>query len=155
MGDLVQVYLYRVARLCRAMTALGTAGGLISKQAHAFEFITGQLVCHRLQHSGIVGRCYAIRAIRAAIEKRTEVHSRQRTIAFHACFNPHFYGVASPVQQKYFFACAGDLDGSTCTPRQFAGTDLVGKRIRLAAKTPTDIGRDHPDMRLRQLQHLT
>src|SRR5258708_1059045 len=82
MGDLVQVYLYCVARLCRAMTALGTAGGLISKQGDGFEFITGELECHCLQHSGIVGRCYAIRAIRAAIEKRTEVHSRQCTSRF-------------------------------------------------------------------------
>src|SRR5260370_40592111 len=100
------------------MTTLRATRRLVGKKTHALKLVAGQLVGHSLQGAGVVGCSDAVRAIRAAIEERAEEHCCQRAIALDSCFDPHFYGMTTTVDQKYFFACAGDLDRPTGAARQ-------------------------------------
>src|SRR5579875_1765700 len=131
MRELIHMYLDGVARLRRAMPALGATRRLVGKDTHTLELVAGNFIGDSLQSTGIIGRRYAVGAIRAAIQKRAEMHSCNCAVALDTCLNPHFDGMASTMQQKDLFARAGDLDGPSQATREFAGTDFVRERIGL------------------------
>src|SRR5579859_7649020 len=54
MGYFVEMHLYSIARLCRAMPALRPAGRLVGEEAHTLEFIAGEPVCHGLQGASVI-----------------------------------------------------------------------------------------------------
>src|SRR6266699_6692187 len=69
MGYFVEMHLYGIARLCRAMPALRPTRRLVGKEAHALEFVAGELICHGLQGARVIGRGDAIRSIPTTIEE--------------------------------------------------------------------------------------
>src|SRR5690348_7981626 len=125
MGYFVEMYLYSIARLCRTMPAFGATRRLIGEKPHAFELITGELVCHGLQSAGVIRCGNAIGTIRAPVEKGAEVHGSQRSILFHASLDPHFDRVTSPMNQEHFFAGTGNFDRSACTSRQLSRANFM------------------------------
>ncbi len=48
MRKLIHMYFHRTARLCCAMTALGTTRWLVGEETHTFKLVAGQLIRHRL-----------------------------------------------------------------------------------------------------------
>ncbi len=125
MRKFVEMDLYGITRLRRPMTSLGATRRLVGKEAHPFELVAGKFVGYSLQCTGVVGGSYAIRAVCTTIQKRTEVHGCQRAVALDAGLDPHFHGMAAAVDQKHFFARAGDLDGPASAARQLTGANFV------------------------------
>src|SRR5258708_22593031 len=103
---LVEMRLYSITRLRRAMTTLRATRRLVGKKTHALKLIAGQLVGHGLQGAGVVGCSDALRAIRPAIEERAEVHCCQRAIALGSCSDPHFYAITTTCDHTSFSALA-------------------------------------------------
>src|SRR5579875_1885425 len=58
------------------------------------------------------------------------------------------------MNQEDLFSCAGELDGTPCTASKLAGADFVREGVAFAAEAAADIGRDHPNMRLRDIEHF-
>jgi hypothetical protein len=62
--------------------------------------------------------------------------------------------MATAMVEKNLLAGTGYFDRSTSAAREFAGTKLVAKGVAFAAKAATDVGRDNPHMRARQIEHF-
>src|SRR6266487_3775397 len=141
-------------RLGRPMAALWPTRRLVGKQTHPFKLIAGQCIGHRLQGTCVIGSCHTVRTICSTIQKRTEVHRRQCPIPLNAGFDPHFDGMASPVNEKHLLTGTGDLDRPTRAARQFTGTDFMREWIGLATEATSYMRRNHPYMRHWQFQDL-
>ncbi len=154
MGELVHMHFDGTAGLCCAVAALGAARRLVGEEAHALEFVAGQLIRHRLEHAGVVGGCHAIGAVSPAIEEGTEMHGGERAILLDAGLDPHFDGVTPTVYEEDFLARAGEFDRATGAAREFAGAKFVRERVGFPAKAAAYVGGDDAHVGLREFEYL-
>src|SRR5438445_55416 len=73
-GDLVDLALEAVARLCRAVPALRTARRLVRIDADAVELIRRDAVRDRQKRAGVVRGRDPVRRVRAAVQPALVVH---------------------------------------------------------------------------------
>ncbi len=152
-GDLVELDLEAEARLRRAVAPLRPAGGLVGEDPHSFEAVGRQLVGHRLQGAGVVGRGDAVAAVGAAVERRLQVLRGDRAVAPHAGAQPHQHRVAAAVAVEDLLAAERHLHRAAEAQRHLRRHDLVVERVALAAEAAAVRAGDHPDARRRHLEH--
>ena len=78
--ELVEVDFECVARLRRAVAALGAAWRLVREHARALELVALHMIRDGLKGSGVVRAGHSVRAVGAAVEQRLEVHSLDRAV---------------------------------------------------------------------------
>src|SRR6185503_9226873 len=84
LGDLVEVNFERVTRLRRAVPALWTTRRLVRERTQTLKLVTRHVIRDGLQRAGVERARHAATAIRAAVEKRLEVHRGDRAVVLHA-----------------------------------------------------------------------
>src|SRR6185312_15801490 len=126
-----------VARLSRAVAALGATGGLVGVEPHAIELVARNLVGHGQQRAGIVDRGEAIAGVGAAVEEGLQVDGGNRAILLDAGFQNHLDGVAPAMAEERLLAAEGELDGAPVSPGEATRREVVGERLALAAEAAT------------------
>src|SRR5579884_850715 len=110
LGNFVELALDGESRLHGAVTALWSAGRLVREDAATVKPVARHVVRQRIKGSGVVGRRNPVRAVRAAVESRSEVHGRDRSVLGDPGSDPHPDRVATAVAVKDFFSRQTDLD---------------------------------------------
>ena len=92
------------------MPALGSAGRFVGEGAAALVTIARDVVRGRLQCTTVKRAGDPVRAVRATVDQRLEMHSSNRAILLDAGFEFHQDGVPPPVAIKDLFTRQANLD---------------------------------------------
>ena len=136
------------------MSSLRTARWFVCEHARALELVTRHLVRHGLQRAGVERARDAVTSIRAAIEKRFEMHRRDRAIFLHARLNVHQHRMTTAMTIEDFFARQSAFDRPARDHGELADDDFVIERIALAAKSPAIWCGNHANVTGRKLKNL-
>ena len=136
------------------MAALGAARRLVGEDASALELVDRHLVRDGIDDARIERGRDAVGAVRAAVEPRLEVAARDVARAREAGLDPHQNRMPAAVDVEHLLAREGDLDGTARELRELARGDLVREGIELAAEASAHRGRDHADVRGRDVEDL-
>ncbi len=136
------------------MAALGSARRFVGKGAQPFELVTRHFIGHRLQGAGVEGAGHSITSIRAAIEKRFEVHRGDSAVLLDAGLDVHEDGVPAAMTIENFFAGQRHLYGPAGNHRQLANYNFVIEGIALAAKAAAIRRGNHSNMTRRHFEHF-
>ncbi len=151
-GDLVELDFLAEARLGRAVSALGTAGGLVRKHPAGLELETRQLVGERREHAGVEGARRTVGTVATAVEQGLQVHAGQFAVLADAGAEFHQHRVPAVVQVEHFFARQADFHRPAEHQRRFGHHYFMIRRIALAAEAAAVVAGDHADVRRRHLQ---
>src|SRR6266513_4858412 len=136
------------------MSALGPAGWFVREGAAALIAIAGNVVRGGLQRAGVERAGNSVRAIRATVDQRLEMHSSNRAVLLDTGFEFHQDRMAAAVTIKNFFSRQADFDGPVEHESGFGYNDFVIERIAFSAEAAAVGGGDHPNMRGRHFQHF-
>ena len=136
------------------MSALGSAGRFVREGAAALIAIARNVVRGGLQRAGVERAGNSVRAIRATVDQRLEMHSSNRAVLLDTGFEFHQDRMAAAVTIKNFFSRQADFDGPVEHESGFGYNDFVIERIAFSAEAAA-VGRgDYANMRSGHFQNF-
>ena len=136
------------------MSALGSAGWFVCEGATALIAIARNMIRGGLQCASVERAGDPVRAIRATVDQRLEMHSSNRAVPFHTSFEFHQDWMPPAVTIKNFFTRQADLDGPIEQECGLGHHDFMIERVALSSEGSTVGSGDHANMRCRHFQHL-
>src|SRR6266513_2685368 len=135
------------------MSALGPAGWFVREGAAALIAIAGNVVRGGLQRAGVERAGNSVRAIRATVDQRLQMHSSNRAVLIDTVFECHQDRMAAAVTIKNLHASQADFDGPVEHESGFGYNDFVIERIAFSAEAAA-VGRgDYANMRSGHFQN--
>ena len=150
--DFIELHFLAKARLHGTVSALRSTWRFIRERAAALESIARYMVSRGLQRASVKRAGHAVRAVRATIDQRLQMHGGDGAVFFHAGFEIHQDRVAAAMAVKNFFARQADFYRAVKKERGFGHHDFVIERIALASEAAAIRSRDDANMRGRHLQ---
>src|SRR5262249_40818860 len=152
--NLVNMNFERESRLRRAVPPLRSTRRFVSEHAQAFELVAWHIVGHRLKRPRVERARDAVTAVRAAVQKRPEVHRGDCAVILRTGLDPHQNGMPAAMTVEDFLASERDLHRTAGYHRKLGDDDLVIERIAFATETTAVGSRDHSDVTGGHLEHL-
>src|SRR5467141_680019 len=117
------------------MSALRSTGRFVREGAAALIAIARDVVRRGVQCAGVELAGNSIRAVRATVDQRLEVHSSNRAVLLDTGFEFHQDRMAAAMTIKNLFACQANLDGPIEHESGFGYNDFVMERITFSSET--------------------
>src|SRR5579885_1249852 len=152
--NFIELYFLAETRLHGAVTAFWSAGRLVRERAASAKAIARNVVGGSLQSSRVVGTCYAIGAVGAAVDERLEIHCRNRAVFLDASLEFHQNRMTATVTVENLFPRQTDLHRAVQQEGRFRHDNLVLKRIALAAEAAAIRSGNHANVGRRHLQNF-